>query len=617
MDELLLDIIAHLRRQKDHTLTSRELEALLMEHNRGIAGNVRHVHKRQLLPYYLHVKEQEPGTWQTWGVDAALEERLLASLRLKPRRTASGVATITVLTRPHPCSSDCIYCPADLRMPKSYLANEPACQRAEQNFFDPFLQVSVRLQALHQMGHSVDKVELIVLGGTWSDYPRGYQLWFVRELFRALNEWPCSEAELRERYQAYRALGFSNSADECARRVAREQARIDAGEESYNQGFAHLYAGPNGSGAVFQAATMDELEREQRRNETAAHRVVGLVIETRPDAITPQGLMLARRLGCTKIQMGIQSTRQEILDANHRVTTIAQVKRAFSLVRLYGFKLHAHLMANLLGSTPDEDKRDFETFVSDPGFLPDEIKLYPCALVAGTQLVREYHQGHWRPYGEGELMDVLVADTMATPSYVRISRMIRDISSADILVGNKRTNLRQMVEGRIRAEGLAGRVRDIRFREIAHSEVDLDALTMDDVRYETTVSTEHFLQWVTPEGRIAGFLRLSLPHWDELTAGTLDVRADELPARPGEAMIREVHVYGMAAHLGKSDSGSQHQGLGRALVAQARQIAREAGYERLNVISSVGTREYYRHLGFEDAGLYQRLNLSDRGHAAR
>lgn len=609
MEELLLDIIAHLRRQKGRALTSRELEAILMEHNRGVASNVRHVHKRQLLPYYLHVKEREHGTWQRWDVNAALEERLLATLRLKPRRTASGVATITVLTRPHPCSSDCIYCPADLRMPKSYLASEPACQRAEQNFFDPFLQVSVRLQALHQMGHSVDKVELIVLGGTWSNYPEDYQLWFVRELFRALNEWPCPVEELHARAHAYRMLGFSNSADECARRVAAEQARIGAGEESYNQGFTHLYAGPDGSGAAFQTTTMEGLEREQRRNETAAHRVVGLVIETRPDAITPELLTRARRLGCTKIQMGIQSTRQEVLDANHRATTIAQVRRAFSLVRLYGFKLHTHLMVNLLGSTPDGDKRDFGTFVSDPGFLPDEIKLYPCALVAGTQLVREYQRGRWRPYGEGELVDVLVADTLATPSYVRISRMIRDISATDILVGNKKTNLRQMVEGRIRAEGLAGRVRDIRFREIACSEVELDELAMDDVRYETTVSTEHFLQWVTPEGRIAGFLRLSLPRWDELTAGALDVRADELPVRPGEAMIREVHVYGKAAHLGRSDSGSQHQGLGRALVARSRQIARDAGYVRLNVISSVGTREYYRHLGFEDAGLYQRVGL--------
>ncbi len=609
MEELLLDIIAHLRRQKDRALTSRELEGILMEHNRGVAGHVRHVHKRQLLPYYLHVKEQGHDTWQRWGVDAALEERLLATLRLKPRRTASGVATITVLTRPHPCSSDCIYCPADLRMPKSYLASEPACQRAEQNFFDPFLQVSARLQALHQMGHSVDKVELIVLGGTWSDYPRDYQLWFVRELFRALNEWPCPMEELHARARAYRALGFSNSPDECVRRVAAEQARIDAGKESYNQGFARLYAGPDGSGAKFQTTTMEELEREQRRNETAAHRVVGLVIETRPDAITPELLTRARRLGCTKIQMGIQSTRQEVLDANHRAATVAQVKRAFSLVRLYGFKLHTHLMANLLGSTPDGDKRDFEAFVSDPGFLPDEIKLYPCALVAGTPLVREYRQGRWRPYSEDELMDVLVADTLTTPSYVRISRMIRDISATDILVGNKKTNLRQMVEGRIRAEGLAGRVRDIRFREIARSEVDLGALTMDDVHYETAVSTEHFLQWVTPEGRIVAFLRLSLPHWDELAAGAFDVRAEELPVRPGEAMIREVHVYGKAAHLGKSDSSSQHQGLGRALVARSRQIARDAGYVRLNVISSVGTREYYRHLGFEDAGLYQRVGL--------
>ncbi len=609
MEELLVDIIAQLRQHEDRPLTPRELEAILMKHNRGIRSNRHHVHKRHLLPYYLRIKTHKPSRWHSWDIDTDLEERLVSTLRLKPRRTASGVATITVLTRPYPCSSNCIYCPADLRMPKSYLANEPACQRAEQSFFDPFLQVSIRLRALHQMGHAVDKVELIVLGGTWSDYPQTYQLWFVKELFSALNTWPCSDEELRERYQAYRKLGQSNNAEECARRVAKEQALINAGTQTYNQGFAHLYTGPYDSGAAFQTASVEELIYEQHRNETAAHRVVGLVIETRPDAITPESLKLARQLGCTKIQMGVQSTRQEILDANRRGTSIAQIQRAFSLVRLYGFKLHTHLMVNLLGSTPTEDKRDFETCVSDPGFLPDEIKLYPCALVAGTSLVDEYEQGRWHPYTEEELMDVLVADTLATPSYMRISRMIRDISATDILVGNKKTNLRQMVEGRIQKEGLAGTVRDIRFREIARTEVDLDTVTLDDVCYDTSVSTEHFLQWITPEGKIAGFLRLSLPRWNELEAGILDVGASELPTRSGEAMIREVHVYGKAAHLGKSDSASQHQGLGRTLIARARQIAHDAGYTRLNVISAVGTREYYRHLGFTDVGLYQQIEL--------
>ena len=234
----------------------RSLEGIVREHNRGILGNARHLSKRRLLPFYLHVKQEDPERWRAWGIDAALERRLLGVLRVKPRRTASGVATITVITRPHPCSGDCIYCPCDLRMPKSYLWSEPACRRAEKNYFDPYLQVSARLRALDQMGHATDKVELIVLGGTWTDYSHPYQIWFVRELFRALNEWPAPWDRLRERYAFYRDLGISNSADEIAHLVAVEQARVEAGVESYNEGFARLYGGGEARAAAGEPDAM-------------------------------------------------------------------------------------------------------------------------------------------------------------------------------------------------------------------------------------------------------------------------------------------------------------------------------------------------------------------------
>ena len=316
-----------------------------------------------------------------------------------------------------------------------------------------------------------------------------------------------------------------------------------------------------------------------------------------------------RQLGCTKIQIGIQSTRQEILDANLRRMTVAQIKRAFSLIRLYGFKIHSHLMVNLLGATPEEDKCDFNNFVTDPGFLPDEIKLYPCALVAGTQLVKAYREGLWRPYSKDELVDVLVHDVLTAPAYVRISRMIRDISSTDILVGNKHTNLRQMVEQQLNTEEKAAHVQEIRFREINQQQVHADELTLQDHAYTTAVSDEHFLQWVTADNKIAGFCRLSLPHWNELAAGTCDVRADELSVQPGQAMIRELHVYGQALSLGSEGLSAQHQGLGQKLLARAEKIAADEGYGILNVISSVGTRAYYRAQGFKDAGLYQQKEL--------
>ena len=617
MDELILDILKQLRDSSQGALNTHQLEMLINSHNSGIDSSAHStereklIPKRAILPYFLQVKQKNDELWQSWNVTPELEERFIRSVRMKPRRTASGVATITVITRPHTCSSNCIYCPCDLRMPKSYLANEPACQRAELTFFDPYVQVAARLQALHQMGHSTDKVELIVLGGTWSDYPEGYQYWFIKELFRALNEWPNSPSYIQERLDWYTSFGLQNSEEALSSFVAKQQAAVFDDTATYNQAFHKLYdtSQPHQSAWSQMQSTYDELVEQQRINETAAARVVGLVIETRPDTITPDNLRMFRQLGCTKIQIGIQSTRQEILDANKRQMSAAQIKRAFSLIRLYGFKIHSHLMVNLLGATPEADKQDFKTFVTDQGFLPDEIKLYPCALVAGTQLVQKYREGAWQPYAKDELVDVLVQDVLNTPPYVRISRMIRDISATDILVGNKHTNLRQMVEQELAAEDVASRVQEIRFREINQQQVSAAELTLQDFTYTTAVSDEHFLQWVTADNKIAGFCRLSLPHWDKLTSGACDVSANELLVQPGQAMIRELHVYGQALSLGSEGMSAQHQGLGQKLLAKASSIAAEAGYTSLNVISSIGTRAYYRAQGFTDAGLYQQKAL--------
>ena len=617
MDELILDILKQLRDSSQGALDTHQLEMLINSHNSGIDSSAlstereKLIPKRAILPYFLQVKQNNNELWQSWNVTPELEERFIRSVRMKPRRTASGVATITVITRPHTCSSNCIYCPCDLRMPKSYLANEPACQRAELTFFDPYVQVAARLQALHQMGHSTDKVELIVLGGTWSDYPESYQYWFIKELFRALNEWPNSPNHIQERLNWYTSFGLQNSEEALSSFVAEQQAAVFDDNTTYNQAFHKLYdtSQPHQSAWSQMQSTYDELVGQQHINETAAARVVGLVIETRPDTITPENLRMFRQLGCTKIQIGIQSTRQEILDANKRQMSAAQIKRAFSLIRLYGFKIHSHLMVNLLGATPEADKQDFKTFVTDPGFLPDEIKLYPCALVSGTQLVQKYREGAWQPYDKDELVDVLVQDVLATPPYVRISRMIRDISATDILVGNKHTNLRQMVEQELTSEDVASRVQEIRFREINQQQVRAAELTLQDFTYTTAVSDEHFLQWVTADNKIAGFCRLSLPHWDKLTAGVCDVAANELLVQPGQAMIRELHVYGQALSLGSEGMSAQHQGLGQKLLAKASSIAAEAGYTSLNVISSIGTRAYYRAQGFIDAGLYQQKAL--------
>lgn len=608
MERVLLEILAVLRTKG--SLEPRELDRILNDANRRAKSSTRRFAKKRIFPYYLEVKENDPDRWKSWNVTPRLEELLMAAVRMKPRRTASGVATITVITKPWRCSSNCLYCPADVRMPKSYLADEPACQRAERNWFDPYLQVASRLRALVQMGHVTDKVEIIVLGGTWCDYPAPYQIWFASELFRALNEAGTKEAaDSAERRRAwYERHAMPNGGDALAKRAAKAQAAVESGQLTYNQAVARLYGDDPAwqETAARQVATLSHLEAQQHANETAAHRMVGLVIETRPDTVSAQRLMLIRRLGCTKVQMGVQSLDESVLQANHRGISPGQIADAFALARLFGFKIHAHFMANLLGSSPEADKADYLRFVTEETYQPDEIKLYPCALIAGSQLVERYEAGEWRPYTEEELLDVLSADVLATPPFIRVSRMIRDFSAGDIAAGNKKGNLRQAVDRRVEriCTATGAQVREIRTREIGTGPVMRDELRLTCHPYRTTATSERFLEWTAPDGRIAGFLRLSLPD-----PAFVSARADELPVEPGDAMIREVHVYGKVAGLGDAGHAAQHTGLGRALVECACEMASRAGYRRINVISSIGTREYYRRLGFSDNGLYQQRPL--------
>ena len=625
MELLLLDIVRTLR--ENPYLDARGLGHIINKHSNRLPGDTRFA-KKQLMPYYLRVRENEPERWESWDIDEQTEKRLLKLIQMKPRRTASGVATITVITKPWTCTGNCLFCPADVRMPKSYLHAEPACQRAERNWFDPYLQVSARLHVLQQMGHATDKVEIIVLGGTFDDYPREYRIWFMEEVFRALNgaaaeaddrgTTPCGLAlerkqeswrdSIAQRSARYRIAGIANEDEELSAQVAGIQERVTAGTMSFNEAIVSLYqrGGSWTEVAQWQRATLEQLECEQRRNETASCRCVGLVVETRPELATPENLTLLRRLGCTKVQVGVQTLDDAVIERTGRTSKPADAARTFGLLRLFGFKIHAHFMANLPGATPEGDKEDYRRFATDAAFQPDEVKLYPCVLIESAPLARRQSDDVWRPYDESTLVDVLAADVLATPSFTRISRMIRDFSAGDIVAGNKKTNLRQMVEARLKDIGAP--VREIRFREIGTNDIDASALALEDVAYATTVTDEHFLQWITADGQIAGFLRLSLPH-----PQAIDTWGAALPIGKGEAMIREVHVYGRVARLGESGesarSAAQHAGLGRQLIAHAARIARSAGYEKLNVISAVGTRKYYEALGFQPAGLYQQLPL--------
>lgn len=589
MQEALESLISLLR--TNGSISEKELDAHLRALNKKNHDPQRRISKRRLLSFYMEQRRNPTDFYLSLDMSEDEHASLLRLLRAKPRRTASGVATVSVLTMPWPCKGDCLYCPNDVRMPKSYMHDEPACQRAERLHFDPYLQVAKRLFVLEDMGHSIDKVELIVLGGTFSDYPERYQRWFVKEMFRALNEARTSKApgSVRNRESFYEESGLGDAAAD--EKTAKAQQEIDAQNKTYNESLADLF-----SDGLWKAvdALIDsdgnDLDELHAHNEVALSRNVGLVFETRPECVDEEHLKHLRSLGATKIQIGIQSLDDEVLLLCDRPGATSDAERAMEELRRAGFKSHVHYMVNLPGSAPEKDMDVWNKLIEDPRFMPDEAKVYPCALVESARMMRRYDSGDWAPYSDDELMQVLLHNIETCPPYMRISRMIRDICSQDIVAGNKHTNLRQMVEEE--AARRQAKIKEMRYREIGTCDVSEDELTMSDFEYSTANTCEHFLQWATPEGGLAAFCRLSLPHDAE------------------HAMVRELHVYGKSTDLGSQGESAQHKGLGRKLIEKACEIAKIESRQKLKVISAIGTRGYYRGLGFVDDGLYQTMELS-------
>lgn len=485
-----------------------------------------HLGKHVLVAAYHNLTQS--GNWSP-------DPDLLSQIRKKPVRTLSGVATVTVLTKPYPCPGECIFCPTEARMPKSYLIGEPGAMRGLQHDFDPYEQVRSRITGLTAVGHPTDKIELLVLGGTWSSYRRDYQEWFIQRCLDAMN-----------------------------------------GRDS------------------------DSLEVAQEINETARHRNVGLVIETRPDLVTMEELEWFRRLGITKVQMGAQSLIEEILILNKRGHTVAETIQAVSLLRAAGFKIVLHWMPNLMGASLESDREDFSHLWVD--LCPDEIKIYPTQLLENAELYEYWKRGEYEPYTTSELTELIADLKPSIPRYCRVNRVIRDIPSTLVVEGNKRTSLRQDVQKELRNR--AERCQCIRCREVRGEGVDFSSLKLNNLVYQAGRAQEHFLTYDTPEDKLAAFLRLSLPQKGSPQLGMSDL--------DGAAIIREVHVYGQSLPVGAESVGAaQHIGLGSDLIDQAINISREKGYERIAVISAIGTRKYYEERGFQRGQLYMFKDLGE------
>jgi len=483
--------------------------------------------KHTLIHAYRNLTES--GQWP-------FEPEVMERLRMKPTRTLSGVTTVSVLTKPYPCPGTCVFCPGDARLPKSYLPDEPGAMRALHHGFDPYLQTASRLEALEAIGHPTDKVEVLILGGSWSAYPRQYQRWFIQRCLDALN-------------------GFES----------------------------------------------ETLAEAQEANEHARHRNVGLVIETRPDEINPREIVHLRSLGVTKVQIGYQSLDDDILRRNHRGHTVEESRKATGLLRRAGFKIVAHWMPNLLGATLEGDRVDFLRMWEDPALRPDEIKIYPCQLLENAELYEYWQRGEYQPYSTETLIQLLADLKTHIPRYCRVNRVVRDIPSGNIVAGNRRTSLRQDIQRELARRGQACGC--IRCREIRGASLQMEELSEESITYDVMGGEERFLSFVTAGDRLAGYLRLSLPADRSAPEGLAELAQ--------AALVRELHIYGPSLEVGaESEGAAQHRGLGRQLMGIAEGHASREGYRRLAVIAALGTRGYYRRLGYRLEGSYMVKDLA-------
>ncbi len=476
------------------------------------------------------------------------DKRIEHLLTLNGIRSESGIATVTVITKPYACPGRCVYCPTEARAPKSYLTNEPAVMRAVRNEYDPYRQVWSRLEALDQTGHPTDKIELIIKGGTWSFYPASYQQEFVQRCFDAANEFAPS-----------RKL----------------------------QTLASIAAPANG------IRQTDALKAAQHVNETAGNRVVGLTIETRPDHINFEELRRLRTLGVTRVELGVQTLDSSVLKLIVRDHGTAEVRSATRQLRDAGFKIAYHLMPNLPGATPESDLESFQALFQDSDYRPDTMKLYPCVVIESAELYQWWRDGRYQPYDDETLIALLMAMKQLAPPYVRLERIIRDIPSTSIRAGCLATNLREEVLRRMKARGL--HCRCIRCRQVrteANGTFRLVRRT-----YEAAGGVELFLSFEEETSeQLAALLRLRIPGPTQATRTSAI-----FPSLEQAGLIRELHSYGYHVPLHARDPRAvQHQGFGQRLMEEAERIAcREFRLPRIAVIAGVGAREYYRRLGYE------------------
>lgn len=466
-------------------------------------------------------------------------KRIENVLMVRPVRSLSGIVNVSILTKPYPCPGKCIYCPTQAGVPKSYLDNEPAVMRAILSKYDPVMQIKTRIEALKANGHNTDKIELRIIGATWSFYPKAYQTSFIKKSFDAVNY-----------------------------------------KKSKN------------------------LEEAQKLNEKAKHRIVGLCVETRPDFIDEKEIKRMRNLGITRVELGVQSIYDDVLKFNKRGHKIKSTISATKLLKDAGFKVGYQMMPNLPQSTIEKDEKMFKQLFASSEFKPDLLKIYPTAILKQAPLYRLWKKKQYKPYKKRELINLLKKAKLSMPIFVRIQRIIRDIPAQSIVVGPaKISNMRQILQRELEKEGL--KCKCIRCREIRDNYDPKEKIKMFRFDYDASEGKEIFLTFENAkQERLYSLLRLRIP------SQFFTKEKHFLPVLRDSAIIREIHTYGQQLALKEKGFSAQHKGLGKKLIKEAEKITKkEFSLDKIAVISSIGTREYFRKFDYELQNTYMTKSL--------
>lgn len=525
--------------------------------------------------------------------DPETSKKFRKILQTKPNRSLSGVTPVAIMTSPHPCPhGKCTMCPGGLDSPwgdkpQSYTGSEPATMRGERAGYDAYLQVFNRLEQYMVTGHVADKVDLIIMGGTFTARDISYQNEFITDSLKAMNDFSerffvNGEFEINSFKEFFELPGDIHEKE----RILRIQKKI------------------------LKLKNESDLQTEQKRNEKVIVRCIGMTIETRPDwGFLKEGNIMLEQ-GTTRIELGIQSVYDKSLESIKRGHSVADNKKSISILKDLGFKLNFHMMLGLpegnnilikddlyIHGDRLSHKKDLdglkELFI-DPDYRPDMIKLYPLMVMPGTILQKDYEKGLFNPISTSEAAE-LVADFLPeVETYCRVMRVQRDIPSYKVLGGVDKTNLRQYVDKIMKERGSESR--DIRARETGRKEAkEKPSFVLVIQEYEASGGIEFFISMEDlANDAIAGFCRMRFPG--------KQLRKEITPTT---AIIRELHVYGSAVGLGNSDKdSSQHKGFGKKLMAKAEEIAKKHNYNKMIVISGIGVKEYYRNIGYSDEGPY-------------